>query len=76
MTNAQTELEHLTRLSQTHPNWAEYARWKANALAQKRPREHGDLPMLLSSALESSATTPSAPSKPKPATPPETTASR
>jgi hypothetical protein len=70
------ELEHLIRLSETHPNWAEYATWKANALAQKRPREHGDLPMLLSNALESSATTPSEPSKPKLATQPETTAHR
>lgn len=76
MTNLQTELEHLVRLSRIHPNCAEYAIWKANALAQKRPREHGDLPMLLSNALENCRTTPNGPSRLKPSSPPATTASR
>jgi hypothetical protein len=58
MTNLQTEVEHLVRLAQTHPNWAEYATWKANTLAQKRPKEHGDLPMLLSNALNKATCTP------------------
>ena len=76
MTNLQTELAHLVRLSKIHPNCAEYCMAKANWLAQKRPQEHGDLPMLLSNALADSATTPNGPSRLKPSSPPETTESR
>jgi len=76
MTNTQAELAHLVRLSKIHPNCAEYCMAKANWLAQKRPQEHGDLPMLLSTALENCRTTPSGPSRQKPSSPPETTESR
>lgn len=46
-----TELEHLIRMSETHPNWAEYAMWKAQALAHKYPLEHKEMPLLLANAL-------------------------
>jgi len=57
------ELEHLIRLSETHPNWAAYAMWKAQALAHKYPLEHNSLPLLLSNALRERSK-PSTPERP------------
>ena len=65
------ELEHLIRMSETHPNWAEYAWRKAEALAQMRPREFGDLPLLLSNALRERSK-PSTPEQPCTAPPTST----
>lgn len=76
MTNTQAELTHLVRLSRIHPNCAEYCMAKANWLAQRRPAEFSDLPMLLSNALENCRITPNGPSRLKPSSQPATTASR
>ena len=45
------ELEHLLKWAADQTGFQEYAEWKARVLAQKYPQEMGDLPMLLSNAV-------------------------
>jgi hypothetical protein len=66
-------LAWLLHLMSEYPEgWRHYVWSRAKELA-KRP-ELADLPRLLTAALQSSASTPSGESKPKPATLPATTA--
>ncbi len=53
MTRIEAELTHLIRMSLTHPNLYEYARDKAQRLANQEPAEFGELPLLLSNELNS-----------------------
>ena len=48
----QAELDHLVRLSALHPNWAEYATWKAGDLALRMPNRWGWLPEALRDSLK------------------------
>jgi hypothetical protein len=50
-TRLAAELPHLVRLAQTNLAFAEYARWKAQAMALKNPMEFNELPVLLSNAV-------------------------
>ena len=57
MTEAQTELAHLVALLDPPcQTWADYARWKAVALARKYPETYADLPRLLEVELRNRAT--------------------
>lgn len=44
------ELQHLVKLSATHPNWASYAIWKAEEYARRWPALYAELPGLLKQA--------------------------
>jgi len=50
----QAELDHLARCANTHPNWREYAEWKAQDLALRMPKRWGWLPLALASAVATS----------------------
>ncbi|MGJ7512365.1 hypothetical protein [Variovorax sp. GT1P44] len=52
--NQKAELDHLVRICSTHPNWAEYARWKAKYRAAKEPQYWGWLPEALAKATATS----------------------
>lgn len=41
------ELQHLVKLSATHPNWASYAIWKAEQYQRRWPALYAELPGLL-----------------------------
>jgi hypothetical protein len=56
------ELAHLIRLAETNTAFAEYASWKAQAMALKDPLTWNELPVLLSNSVNSRKSGPPRPS--------------
>lgn len=46
------ELTHLLSLSKSGTAWEEFAKWKANHLANQEPVEFNSLPLLLSNEVQ------------------------